>query len=169
MVSSTISKSNINYSYYNSFNYKNIYTSTRFGYDLPKVFLFNVGYIFRYENIKYIPTIGIIANKMTGISTGLDIHYSKNKINITSLNQFMIDCKYDNSLVYNWTEFSYEIKTYFKPGMTIMPVYYFNSKSYTDVGVNVFTTINNIDIGVYCFNFWNESRYLYLSLSYTFK
>ena len=146
-----------------------LFVSARYSYDIRDVFCLNAGYIIRPNvngDLKVMPTLGLIADRMTGPAPGLQVNYSSSRWVVTSINLSMFDIKNHKSLnnVYNWNEINYIVKDYFRPGISLFEQYYWEQKKLDHFqGVTIFGKIKSVQYLLYAFNFWDPGKAWFLA------
>jgi len=152
-----------------------LFVSARYSYDIQDVLCLNGGYIFYVKGSpdkKIIPTFGLLADRMTGVTPGMQINLLYPRLVVTSINQVMVDVRTHRYLnnAYNWNEFNYIVKDYFRPGIVTLEQFFWNNRkaSYVSLGPTLFGHVYKFNYFIYSFDLWKNSRWFLIGFNYAF-
>lgn len=167
---------------YASLYYKKNFYQVRYNYEDSKTFSFYYGRPIIYDKafyLEFIPTMGVSVGNFTGISPSFQVYSEIGRFEFFSSSQYSVCVtKPANSFFFNWTEALVKYKNILKLGASCQVTSMYNAPHTEkadrtpveiDAAVVAGVQYKRFYLCGYFYNFWKDTRYYTVGLTYNLK
>lgn len=159
---------------YADMSYKRLHLFPRYNFDLLNTGSINFCYDAlqsKDKNSFFTPSLGYAWGQATGPIAGFQASFVRENFQFYGINQYLF-CTDQKNLQnwYTWSEVNYKIFKYLRPGFSIFLRHFTQTHAvFFDFGPVFIGEYKKARISAYLMNIWNEKRYVFIGISYSFS